>query len=158
MSEINGIYSFGTIEDINAHHLTYGNTDWPGTDTPKEQQAALRAQRWLNNKNYKGIPVTADQLGPWPRKGVYMNGYLLDETLTPPDLIAAQAEVALLELLTPGVMTPTINDSNIKRKKSITGSEVEYFSSGISTRISTYTMIESYLASYLKAGNEIIRT
>lgn len=158
MSEINSVYSFATMEEINGHHATYGNTEWAGTDTPAEQQAALRAQRWLNTRPYVGQPTSADQPGPWPRTGVTVSGYMLPSDVTPADLIAAQAEAALLELLTPGVMTPTVTKANIKREKKITGSEVEYFSSGVGARVARYTVIDGYLAPYLRSGNEVIRS
>ena len=55
----------------------------------------VQAMDWLESQVFKGVQFTRDQSLVWPRIGVYVDGYLVNSTEIPQELINAQCEVAM---------------------------------------------------------------
>jgi len=55
----------------------------------------IKAMDYLESRTYKGEKTVRTQPLQWPRTGVYMaDGYVLDSTVVPADIIRAQCQLA----------------------------------------------------------------
>lgn len=125
--------SFVSIADADAYHAAIGNSTWTGTDEVKEQ-ALRRASRFLSDSfKWKGYPVRGrDQSLAWPRFYVEdSEGYGIDSDEIPSEITKATNELALLELITPGTMTPTVTLSERVKREKVGPLEVEYLNAGV---------------------------
>lgn len=143
------------VTDADAYHLARGNTAWTGTDAVKEA-AIIRAANALDGiyrKRYTGIKATKAQALAWPRTQAYdADGFEFDDDEIPPVLISANAEAALIELVTPGGMTP-VYESGVRRKREkvdVLEEETEY-RSDFSGR-ETFSIIDGLMSDILAAS------
>lgn len=125
--------SFVTLAAADAYHAAIGNATWTGTDEVKEQ-AIRRASRFLTDSfKWKGYPIKGrDQSLAWPRFYVEdSEGYGIQPDEVPSEVIRATHELALLELITPGTMTPTVTLSARVKREKVGPLEVEYLNAGV---------------------------
>jgi hypothetical protein len=152
---VEGANSYADIVTIDAYHTALGATTWTGDDTAKEQ-AVIRAMRWLESNNFVGVKGAYTNALEWPRNDAYSrNGYLIPDNEIPTSLKESLAEAALIELVTPNSLSPTITGRNVK-KKVVGPLETEYFQSASSTAI--YSTIEARLMPLLRLSNQVMRS
>jgi len=99
-----------SLPDCDDYHSARGNATWTGDDEDKEA-AIIRAAQALDGRyrhRFTGYKATKAQAMAWPRKdAVDADDYDFEDDEIPPNLISANAEAALLELVTPGILAPT---------------------------------------------------
>lgn len=70
-------------------------TAWGNAITSRKQLALNDATRIINLFNYTGCKTSPTQPFEFPRKGILLQGILLDKDSVPSDILAAQYELAL---------------------------------------------------------------
>src|SRR5690606_15846540 len=133
-----------------------GNAAWTGDDADKEA-AIVRATFALDGKyrsTFSGRKATAEQSLAWPRSEAYdANGFLLADDEIPANLERAVAEGALVELVTPGGLTPVL-EYGIKRKREkvdVVEEETEYDGAN-APGAQAYTAIDGYISDLISGG------
>lgn len=116
--------SYVSVADADFYHTAHGNATWTGIDTLKEA-ALVRATQALDARYpWQGIRYVETQALDWPRSGAAdIDGYEI--TGIPQGVKDALCEMALLELVSPGVLTESM-EQGIKREK-VGPLETEYF-------------------------------
>ena len=111
-----------TYADLSTVQAYFDSMEYDETAT---NGAVLRAMKYIESQNYKGIPATADQDLKWPRRYVVFDGYTLSETEVPTRLVKALCEAAYIETKIPGKLTPLFHERDVRREK-IDVIEIEY--------------------------------
>jgi hypothetical protein len=164
---IAGACSYVSVIDCDQYHADRNVTAWAAADTASKE-AALRKSaayldghyrsRWLGSRV---APITQPLM--WPRYGVQLetassviggvyyggvpiNNYLLSTTI-PQRVKDAQCELALLELATPGVLSPALASSVQSEKLDVI--ETAYKNGAKKGQIE-YPAIDQLLSDYLK--------
>lgn len=116
---------YGDRTACGAYHTARGVTTWTGADA--DLDAALQRGSdyinrlfWWRRKSgawvsmFKGTPVTEPQDDQFPRDGIVMeNGTELGDNVTPTAIEHAAYEAALLELVTPGSLSPNLTPNAV---------------------------------------------
>jgi hypothetical protein len=126
--------SFVSVSEADTYHEGLGNTGWDSPNgesasTEDKEKALRRASRFLSDSfKWKGYPVNGrDQNLAWPRFYVSDDeDYGIDSDEIPIEVKRATYEIALLELVTPGTMTPTVTESQRVKREKVGPLEVEY--------------------------------
>jgi hypothetical protein len=105
---ITGADSYGTLAQLAAHHVKYGNTTWAALTAYAQEVAARKAAEYMLGNyraSWKGVRMTATQGLDWPRGYVYitpfLNGasgefpYLVADDIVPDEVFRAFADLAL---------------------------------------------------------------
>lgn len=147
--------AYASLAFVDAYHAERGNTAWAGDDALKEA-AIVRATFALDGKYrelYVGTKATPTQALAWPRSEAYdSDGFALPDDELPINLQRATAEAALVELATPGGMTPILT-RGIKRKREkadVLEEETEY--DGTASGEQAFTVIEGYIGDLLQGA------
>lgn len=116
--------SYISVANADTYHTAHGNTTWTGVDALKEA-ALVRATQALDARyDWPGFRLVSTQALDWPRYDAYdVDGYILSDV--PQGIKDALCEMALLELVTPGELTESVEVS-VKREK-VGALETEYF-------------------------------
>ena len=143
--------SYISAADATTFHAARGQTLWTGADSVKEA-ALLKAATYLDGhyrSRWRGFKTLSNtQAMEWPRYDA--NPYLLSTTI-PQRLKDAQCELALMELIEPGVLSPTLKSSVLSEKVAII--ETTY-KNGASAGQVQYPAIDQLLSDYLiPSGN-----
>lgn len=117
-----------SVPDCDAYHAARGSAAWTGEDTAKES-AIRRATAYLSRSvAWAGVRTHGRaQALAWPRSGCIdgeSNGIASDEI--PGEIVDACAELALIELATPGALSPVITPSKAVKRRVIGPIETEY--------------------------------
>jgi hypothetical protein len=141
--------AYCTVEYAGTYHTNRGNTTWAALTTDALREAALRkATDYMENTyTWQGMRKTDEQALSWPRYGVVVDGYLIDDDIVPEAVKRACAELALKS--TTADLSPDMAQGVTREK--VGPIEVEYDKS--SPRITKYTAIDAMLASYLSSGS-----
>jgi hypothetical protein len=87
-----GADSLATIEELVDYSINFGVTI---PDDDVDLEAILRrAYLQMTAMQWKGCAVSADQTGPFPRTGIYRNGFILDSTTIPEQAKLGQMALA----------------------------------------------------------------
>lgn len=108
------------------YHTAQGNTTWTGDD---KEAAIRRASAYLTDRvRWQGYKVNErSQAMAWPRSGVVdVDGYSIPEDEVPDEVKRACAEIALVELVTPGAMSPQVTASAVVTREKLGPMETEY--------------------------------
>lgn len=155
--------SFVSVSEADAYHTSLGNDGWDspnGASASEElkEQALRRASRFLSDSfKWKGYPVNGrDQNLAWPRFYVSDDeDYGIESNEIPTEVKRATFEIALLEIITPGTMTPTVTESARVKREKVGPLEVEY----LNTRSDawgdrpTVTKVIDMISPLLRAGS-----
>ncbi len=146
--------SYVSIADCDSYHTLMGNATWTGTDAVKES-AILRAMAWLEARPWKGIKYTYDQSLSWPRSSaVDIDGYTIEVDEVPNGVVKALCEAALLELVTPGSLRPSLERGGMVTSFTLVGVVSESYSGGAPAETVHYTLTGP-LKGLLKSSNQI---
>lgn len=102
----------------------------------------------------KGSIVSEDQPLSFPRKGIYVNGFLLSEGKIPENIKKAQAQVAFESSVTD--LFSDNDGTNVKKEK-LGPLETEYFFGG-SSSLPKFKLVELYLYDFKYNSNMLERT
>ena len=88
--------SYSTPADGDAYFsaLLYA-TAWTAANTDMKQAALNQATAIINRFAYVGCRTSSSQPFEFPRKGILLEGVLLDDSVVPADILNAQFEIAL---------------------------------------------------------------
>ena len=122
-----GANSFVTAAELVAYADLRG-IEYPATE-PEQEQLLIMAMDYINSiePKFQGIRVSSAQELPFPRIGVYVNGFLTPADEIPTTLKNGQIEAALQANVGGLLINGTVQ--NIKREK-VDVVEVEYYSGG----------------------------
>lgn len=100
---------YGTVAGADAYHAARGQAAWIGSDAVK-LQALLIASIWLDAAyagSYSGFRINGrGQPREWPRwNAIDIYGFLIDNATVPPEIENATYEVALRQIMTPGIFS-----------------------------------------------------
>jgi hypothetical protein len=146
--------SYVTVDEADAYHANFGNTDWADIATDALKEVALRkAAQYIDTKSFQGVKVTSTQALEWPRYNVVVDGYDVSSSAIPDDIKVAQMEAALIA----STQSLTPNLSN--------GSVIEETVGKITKRYSDYTkdggkkwpLVDNLLAGYVTGGGNFHR-
>jgi hypothetical protein len=152
--------SYLSVEDADAYHAARGTDAWTDEDEVVKEQALVRAtfalDAWLRGR-WLGVKKTATQALAWPRlsaKGATTGvtdeeGFELSPDAVPGAVIAACAEIALIEL-SQRFLQQTVNASNAIAAESVGPISVSYRDSAPS--ITYYPHIEALLRGVAAVG------
>ena len=130
---------YGTLADANAYHLARGNAGWTGAD-PAKEAALQRATDYIDGRYrrltgggcwvsmFRGKRTAGrDQELEWPRTGATdSEGNEIPDDEVPDEVENATYEAALLELTTPGSLSPVFVGSQQVTKEKVGPIEVQY--------------------------------
>lgn len=145
--------SYVSIDDCDEYHATLGNASWTGADAVKEQ-AIIRAMKWLERRQWKGRKYDYEQPLQWPRVDVYAGGYEVYYDIVPQDVIDALCEAALVELLEPSALRPSLDRGGMVTSFTLVGVMSETYS-GNAPGSKTYETIMGPLRDYVRSGGNI---
>lgn len=110
--------SYASLAEANAYHTARGNAAWTGADAAKEA-ALIRATQWLDGRygdQWPGIrwKLRAQALD-WPRvEATDRDGTEIDYDSIPSEVVSATCEAALIELASPGALSPLVTPGTAK--------------------------------------------
>lgn len=143
--------SYASLEWVDAYHSAQGNAAWTGDETAKEA-ALRRATGWIDatyGARFAGVKTGGrDQTLLWPRSGVRdADRNALPPDTVPREIVAATAEAALRELISPGGLAPDYVASRTVMREKLGSLEREYASStGVSGAVPVLTVVDGILA------------
>ena len=115
-----------SLIDAEAQYLKRFGEAWPGTD-PEKESAIIRATSWVDNLNFIGAPVGGrSQSLAWPRKDATdRDGFEISATELPHEISTATGILAFAEKVTPGILTPDIDRTAIRKRQKVGPIEIE---------------------------------
>lgn len=148
--------SYVSVADADAYHLARLHASWAAKSLADKEAALIRATAALDLlTRWKGFKYSSAQALAWPRcrdqasawpgtshegprsSVIDDDGYAIDGV--PKNVVSATCEAALLEIVEPGVLTPSVEGRIIREG----GTSYEY-NAGASG-VPTYTVIEGLL-------------
>ncbi len=147
--------SYADIAALDAYHVARGNAAWGAATNGNKETAARRATGWLDaayDGRWEGYRINGrSQPLAWPRLGACdAEGYSIDSTTIPAEVVAATCEAALRELASPGSLSPDVVTGTIAKRKKVGPLEVEYANpSGATAMTPTLTIVDGILARLL---------
>jgi hypothetical protein len=143
--------SYATLLQADAYAEARGWADWTGEDELKER-ALRRAVEWLDAGYLTRWPGRRAngraQRREWPRiEAVDASGDDVDAATIPDEVVAAQIEAALRELIVPNSLTPDYVPGRTVRREQVGPLSVEYLARGdLSAVLPTLTSVDNALA------------
>lgn len=118
--------SFVTLAEADAHFTNYGGT-WSGTD-PEKEAALRRAALWMSTFiQWNGAKACSDNLLAWPRTGMTdCDGTAIADDTVPAQVKLAQYAAALVELQSPGALTPSVTTGKVVKRNKVDVIEQEF--------------------------------
>ncbi len=115
--------SYVSVADADTYHAARGNTAWAGTADLKEA-ALVRATQALDGRyHWPGTLYSTTQALDWPRTNAYdIDGNEI--TGIPKGVIDATCEAALIELVEPNALAPSV-EVGVAREK-VGGIDINY--------------------------------
>lgn len=150
--------AYATLAEADAYHAAIGNATWTGTDAAKEA-AIRRATQWLDGRyrgSFPGLPVRGRlQALEWPRSDVSdINEFAVPSDAIPREIVAATAEAALRELVTPNSLTPDYVAASAVTREKVGPLEVQYSETGGSASVRPIvTVIDEILSGLFRVSS-----
>lgn len=167
--------SYITLQECSDYHEEMGNSEWEAAASSPEKNrltAIIRACRAIDRlygKLFSGSPKNyGTQALEWPRTGVVVkldvfssglleagisasSGHVISDSIIPPEVKKACFEAALIELRSPGDMTPDLDRGG--KISSVTAGEVSVdFEKGASP-LTVRTAIEAILFPFFRQSS-----
>lgn len=156
-SRVTGANSYVTVSGCDAYLEKYGEATWSASTvtTTMKQNALLKAMRYLDHLSWKGTKYTSTQTTSWPRSGVVDgNGYELDEDFVPPEVVAAQCELALRSLPSSSIkLQPDLPRGGRESATSMGSIAISYQSAAPPRAV--ITVVEDILKGLLKSKHNV---
>jgi hypothetical protein len=142
-----------SVADCDTYHAARGSAAWTGEDADKES-AIRRATAYLSRSvTWTGVRTHGrSQALAWPRSGcVDAEGYGIASNEIPGEIVDACAELALIELETPGALSPVITPSDAVKSETIGPISVEYANplAGVNEHRAASAMVRDLIAPFV---------
>lgn len=139
-----------------AYHGAQGRADWTGEDADKEA-AIRRATAYLSRSiTWAGVRTHGrSQALAWPRSGcVDIEGYGIKSNEIPSEVIDACAELALIELTTPGALSPVVVPADAIVEETIGPITTKYAAplAGVNEHRAASAMVRDLIAPFVCNG------
>jgi hypothetical protein len=151
--------TYGTLAGSKTYHADRGNAAWAAGDDADLTTALLRGAEYIDGLYrgaFPGYKVGARaQVREWPRYAAYDNeGNTIATDVAPDEVVYAAYEAALLELATPGTLSPVVTQTDQVKREVIVGAvEVEYVgASGVSAARPVVTKIDAIISPVLTSS------
>lgn len=126
---------YGSLADALAYHAEVGNTQWadPAKTDPERLSALVRGSRALDGRygvTFAGFKTGGlAQVRAFPRTGGfdYCAQLELDPNVVPLAIEQAAYELALVELASPGALTPTVGFGRVTKSEAVEGAASRSF-------------------------------
>jgi hypothetical protein len=118
---VSGANSYASESELTTRASARGITLTAANGTP--EQILLKSMDFIESQNYAGSKLTKAQVLQWPRAGVYVDGFLVEDDEIPVELKIAQMETALS--IDAGV-NPLSTLGRETRREKVGDIEVEY--------------------------------
>jgi len=157
-----GTDSFMDVADFLTYCLNRG-IDVSSHSLQQVSTALRRGTAYLVGRfdgRWRGVKAQdrAHQALPWPRYGAYdTDGYPIDSTTIPNEVLSATAEAAQRELKNPGYLFPDLETWNPIRTETISPLSVTYDQPQYGTRSPQVPAIDEILRPVLKSTNVLMR-
>jgi hypothetical protein len=112
-----------------------------------EEELLIQAMDYIESLSYKGLKKTRDQSLQWPRSGVYIDSYYLDNDVIPEELKKGLMQTAIA--IDTGVGPQVTLGRKTKREK-VGELEVEYEASSVTNSLDV--KIKGFLWKLLNSG------
>ena len=148
-----GAFTLGEVLSNGSATADQGAANPVFVETDELREQALRKatdfMRQVYRTRWKGYRVNEDQSLDWPRYGVEVDGYAIDDDIVPTEIKNACAEYAIRAAA--GDLSADLTQGVVREK--VGQIEVEYDKS--SPQTTRYKAIENMLLPFLKAGSGI---
>lgn len=129
---------YGTLEGALAYHAARGNAAWAGTGVTDALRSAALVRASTAIDGMYGARFPGHKAGgrvqvlAWPRVGAYDHcaGEDIPDDEVPFEVVNAAYELALAELQSPGVSTPTVTPGQVVASESVGPISTSYFAPG----------------------------
>lgn len=141
--------SYISVADADTHFAARGITLWDTMLEAEKEQALTRATDYMvqvYRTRWLGERVSATQALDWPREGVEVDGFDVDEDVVPAEVELACAEMAFKAAF--GELAADIE--RLTKREKVGPIEVEYSEHG--PQFKRYRAVDNLLAPYLRAG------
>ncbi|MBL8967951.1 MAG: hypothetical protein JNG85_13165 [Spirochaetaceae bacterium] len=147
--------SYVSVADCTTYHAARGNAAWAAAATDSlREQALVRATQALDGKRFRGVRASAAQALEWPRFDAFDDSLYALEGV-PAKLKAATCEAALIELATPGALSPALERGGAVRREKVGAIETEYASGAPAKTV--YSVLEGLLRGLVESGSRLRR-
>jgi hypothetical protein len=145
-SIVAGAEAYITVSNADTYFSNRGNATWSALTTAAKEQALRKATDYMGQRyidRWKGLIVSESQVLDWPRSGVVVRGYQVDDDTVPDAIQYACAMLAVRA----SAATLLADESRTIRARSIGPISVEY--DPASPQAKKYPEVEKLLAPYL---------
>lgn len=87
--------SYVDLAYVDNYFAVRNNTAWAGYSIGERKSALIKGAAYIDQSDFIGIKITADQAMQWPRHDARVDGFILDSDAIPKSLNDAQCEAAL---------------------------------------------------------------
>lgn len=108
---------YGSVTDADAYHAARGNAAWGDLDQGAKEAALLRASDVLDGRGpFTGVQTDPGEVRSWPRDNVEDRcaGVWLDDGVVPVKIENATYELALVEAVSPGALSPVTGRATVQ--------------------------------------------
>lgn len=141
--------SYCSVAAADARHTAMGNTGWTGADAAKEA-ALRRATAFMEQRfrsSWKGTKLYRAQALSWPRYGAESDGWPVESTVVPPEVVMACAELAYRAAQ--GDLNPDSTQAIIREKIGPIETEFDRYS----PQTTQYRSVDQLLAPLLRGSS-----
>lgn len=156
--------SYASLAQALAYHAAKGNAAWATATDPNRETALRRATAWTDatyRSLWPGYRVNhRNQSLDWPRYAAVDNeGWIVDYTSIPIEVVNATCEAALRELATPGSLSPDYAAAEQVASATAGPVSVTYKATiGVGTVIPILTIVDGILSRLIRSGSRSVRT
>lgn len=145
--------SFATVAQADTRLSGFGDTLWPTMSEAEKEQALRRATAFMEQQYrqaWRGTRLLRAQALSWPRYGVCVDGFTVESSVVPAEVIAACIDLAYKAAF--GELSPDLERAVIREK--VGPLETEY--SAHSPQSKRFVAIAGALAPYLKGSPSMV--
>jgi len=123
---------YGTLTDAAAYHAARGQSDWSTGSDGARTAALIRASTALDGRygaRFGGVKTGGrTQELAWPRIGAFdaCAGEEIAADTVPVEIERATYELALVEFLNPGALSPSVTPGRVTKREKVEGIEREF--------------------------------
>lgn len=146
--------SYDIVANATTYHAAMGNSAWAAAALADQESAMRRGTLWLDGAYRKRWPGTRvngrSQAREWPRDDATdLEGSTIDPLTIPQEVIYAQFEAALVELVSPGTLSPAVSAATVVKSEKVGPLTTEYAvseTSGVDSQYPTLGVVERLLS------------